>query len=905
MYNPTIVALTETWLDSSIPSSFFCPNNYVIYRSDRTHAKGGGTLLLVKNTVVSKPLELDNNSSIDAVACELLLADNTNIGLLCVYRPPGLTADDNSKLYSIMNTFLDFKLKFNVIVGDFNFPDIQWPDSTSSSQSDAFLYFLQDNFLQQHVRTPTRRASQSILDLVLTTQGTDILNLMVNEEFGSSDHSIIDFVIPTKPIRTKKKIKRRNLRRADWARFQDLLTSSDWSSVFNTDDIDEVWDRFCVTIHTALDSVAPIYEFTIRNSISNSKIRTALRYKRRCYKALVHDCNLSNVVAYERASAIANRAINNEITERENRVLCDTTTKSFWSYVNCRLSQPPRVNSLMLSGTVVDDLSRMSNIFNDYFASNFTVTDSSGISRVTFVDSLEPVALHSVSVCTDDVMEILRHLPAKTSTDINDLSYKILKEGGVILATHLTKLFSLSLLSCRIPSVWKIGIVTPIHKKGAKNIVSNYRPISVTSCCGRVLERIVRNKISMFLSAHHKISPSQHGFTAKRSTDTILLKFYDYVSEAIDHGQAVDSIFFDFSKAFDTIPHDKLILRLRSCGITGNILLWIHDFLTNRQQKVRLDDVFSTLLPVTSGVIQGSVLGPTLFNVFINSIDTVIKHSHILKYADDIRIYLASDKSCSALLNLQSKLQFDIDKIVDWASNSGMFFNITKCFCASFGLSSTLRTYSILDKTIPNKSTFKDLGVTVSTPLSFNNHMDHIVSRAFARLGLVHKIFHTKSKYSILRLFKAYVRPILDFSCIIWNPYTAKYIKKIDRVQRRLCRMIPAIRYLPYREQLKHLGLYSLETRRLRFQLISIFKLLNRFTDINFYSFFKTYDYNKTRGHRWKIIPQYAKHNYRQHFFTNSSIHLWNKLSDDDVSVQTISCFKSRIDSFFIKENIW
>ena len=125
----------------------------------------------------------------------------------------------------------------------------------------------------------------------------------------------------------------------------------------------------------------------------------------------------------------------------------------------------------------------------------------------------------------------------------------------------------------------------------------------------------------------------------------------------------VDSIFFDFSKAFDTVPHDKLISRLHSCGIRGVILQWIKDFLANRYQKGRISNTYSGLLPVLSGVIQGSVLGPTLFNIFVNNIDASIKYSNILKYADDIRIYLASTKSDPAFRDLQYKLQYDIDRI--------------------------------------------------------------------------------------------------------------------------------------------------------------------------------------------------------------------------------------------------
>ena len=345
--------------------------------------------------------------------------------------------------------------------------------------------------------------------------------------------------------------------------------------------------------------------------------------------------------------------------------------------------------------------------------------------------------------------------------------------------------------------------------------------------------------------------------------------------------------------------------RLHSSGISGKILLWITDFLANRCQKVRIGNSYSDSIPVLSGVIQGSVLGPTLFNIFVNNIDTSIKFSYILKYADDLRIYLASTNSDSALKDLHFKLQHDIDKIANWVSDSGMALNISKCFQASFGKSPTPRSYSISGSTIPNKSLFKDLGVLVSVPLSFNKDIDHIVSKAFIRLGLVRKIFHTRSPEAILRLFKAYVRPILEYASIIWNPSAKTYKSKTERVQRRMCRMIPALRQLPYSKQLKHLRLYSLQARRQRYQLITLFKFSRNLTDFDFYSLFEVRTTSKTRGHKLKIVPKFTRHKYRQNFFTNSSVHLWNKLTDEDINAPNITQFKKRIELLLQNESIW
>jgi hypothetical protein len=420
-----------------------------------------------------------------------------------------------------------------------------------------------------------------------------------------------------------------------------------------------------------------------------------------------------------------------------------------------------------------------------------------------------------------------------------------------------------------------------------------------------MLERIVRNKLIEYTIATNLINKTQHGFQNGKSTDTILLKFYDYVSQEVDDNKIVDVVYFDFSKAFDVVPHKKLIRRLNEGGISGKVLMWISNFLSDRRQKVRIGNAFSDPLPVTSGVIQGSVMGPFLFNIFINNVDSSLKYCHILKYADDIRIFISSHKNENDINDMHLKLQYDINKIVEWTAISDMSLNTDKCFHAAFGKSSNTRNYYINDCAIPTKSVFKDLGVTATTPLSFNKHVDVIVSKAYTRLGLIYKLFETKSPRSISRLYKAFVRPILEFSSIIWNPYTQYRIMKIERIQKRMCNMIPAIRGKPYQEQLKLLGLFTLQSRRTRYQLISVFKLRRQITKISFKDLFTTVVNKRTRGHNCTIAPRFARNNYRLNFFTVAVIELWNKLSQEDIDSPSLIEFKNKVQIYLSSHNIW
>ena len=235
-----------------------------------------------------------------------------------------------------------------------------------------------------------------------------------------------------------------------------------------------------------------------------------------------------------------------------------------------------------------------------------------------------------------------------------------------------------------------------------------------------------------------------------------------------------------FSKAFDSVRHDLLLQKLYDIGIRGSLLNWIINYLSNRIQIVNVNGHFSSERRVSSGVIQGSVLGPLFFTIFVNDVDEVIHNSSIIKYADDIRIYRSFKSDCQNQ-NIHSQyFQDDINALYDWSLKWDLKFNIAKCCVLHFGHTNNKTDYKLNDTLLQKKKVEKDLGIFFSVNLKFHEHIDSIVSRANRQLGIITKVFRRKKAENIIPLYKTLVRPLLEYNSIIWSPYSNKYNDRIE-----------------------------------------------------------------------------------------------------------------------------
>ena len=329
-------------------------------------------------------------------------------------------------------------------------------------------------------------------------------------------------------------------------------------------------------------------------------------------------------------------------------------------------------------------------------------------------------------------------------------------------------------------------------------------------------------------------------------------------------------------------------MKLKAHGIYGVVLEWIRRWLTDRKQRVILNGGTSDWLPVLSGVPQGSVLGPCLFLIYKNDIDLNIS-GEMLNFADDTKVICPIEKEENG-----ATLHADLDKLLDWSNKWQMQFNLEKCKVMHFGYNNPCLEYTMGEAKLTVTKSEKDLDVVIDSTLKPAAHIVNCVKKANQMLGMIQRTITYKNKKILLLMYKSLVRPHLEYAVQTWSPHQIGHIRLIEGVQRRFTRMIPELKSLPYEARLKRLNLTTLEIRRIRGDLIEVYKILNGLEKINPDSMFTRFTYN-TRCHTMKLEKKHVHLDSRKYVFTQRVIDYWNALPQTAIDAESINHFKDHL----------
>jgi hypothetical protein len=555
----------------------------------------------------------------------------------------------------------------------------------------------------------------------------------------------------------------------------------------------------------------------------------------------------------------------------------------FWKHVNNlkRNNDFPDVMYLgeNTSSNGQDSCNLFASFFKSVYSSESILTSPNGVQDV--------IHMNTIDLTLSKVFTEISNLPPSFSSGPDGVPPFIIKKCAFTLSIPILKLFKLSLNQGVFPSFWKYSYIQPIFKSGDRQNIENYRGVSLQSAIPKLLDKLVSVHLS---SVCNKILvENQHGFRPGRSTITNLVEYLDDLNNTMERGVQTDSIYTDYSKAFDRVNHDMLIAKMKLMGIQDPALSWFNAFLRNRYQCVKINNYLSVPFEVPSGVTQGSHCGPWLFLLFTNDLSAGLTSPH-LSFADDLKVYRAINS-----IQDSEALQKDIDTLAEWSRVNGLHLNPSKCSVITFSKSKNLSRfiYDLNGDELTRTDQVKDLGVILDTELNLKAHINAIVGKAFKQLGFILRQSKDFSPYIIRTLFLTFVRPCVEYGSIVWSPHYATHIKSIEKVQQKFFKSYAFklgidISDLEYTERCNLLNLQSLEGRRYQQELVFVYKLVNSLIDAP--NLLKLLNFNAP-GHTYNTrnFPLFRCPFHRTNYGLNSPMSRMQRRFNDNCDILDLS----------------
>lgn len=902
--DPDIICGTETWLDSNFSSAELLPPylGFDVHRRDRTTDTHGGVLLAVK-----KELQLSDvtrSKDVEMISGTIQISKRKKLFLASCYRPPRRTDEGYTREATSEIAKLKEKAKKNILIvgGDFNLPDINWNTTNVAGRqypervNRAYLDTIADAGMEQLVRFPTRKSNT--LDLIITTHPGLSQRCRPLPSIGNSDHDIVLFdcaLAPFRPRPTRRKITL--WKKADTEGIkQDFL---DFTPEFMAapDDVHGLWSLLKSKTHEIMENRVPSKMSASRYSHPwmNTDIRRAIRRKQRAHKKARKTGKKRDRDRYRRLQQEVKFHIRDAHKQYMEDIVSEdftTNSKKFWAYVKSKGQDSAGVSPLKnADGFLQSDSAKKAEILNEQFQRAFTTEDTSRIPSMG--DSPFP-AMDDIHIDEGGVRKLLRNLKTDKATGPDSIPAFILKMAADQLAPILVRLFQLSLDTGEVPLDWRQAWVVPIFKKGERHLAANYRPVSLISITCKILEHVVHSSIMKHFDHHAILTNCQHGFRRKRSCETQLIVTVHEIARQLAEGAQVDAILLDFSKAFDKVPHARLLTKLAYYGVRNDTLKWISAFLSQRQQQVALEGVLSSPVGVQSGVPQGTVLGPLLFLAFINDLPESVQFSSVKLFADDSLLFKRISSPADSL-----QLQQDLSSLEQWESTWQMEFNPSKCTVIRIAPNKKKpilpTSYSLHGQTLETTPSSKYLGVLISDDLSWSSHVQATVNKGNRTVGFLRRNFRECTTTVRAATYKAMVRPVLDYASPVWDPISQKDVTELEKVQRRAARYV----HNNYSDRtpgcvtsmLKTLQWEPLADRRLANRLTMLYKINNGIVDINKAEFYTSGD-SRTRGAQ-RLFQERASHPVLFNSFFPRTLRQWNKLDPKTTVAPSLESFQA------------
>ena len=895
-----IITLSETWLYEGFPNEKLLITGYhPPLRLDRENQSAhGGVAIYVRENMYYKHRADLHVPGLEAIWIEVDINRETML-VGCFYRAPSELVGYYDLIDESIRLALQSPHKV-FILGDFN-------SDCKDYVHRHILRIMNLNGLHQLIREPTRKEGDSItlIDLILTPC-PEVLETVGVLPSVKSDHRCVYLEIKnTRPINYRFKRTLYMYSKLNEQEFLNKASAIDWNDIVTTGTVDYAAELFSKKLFDIGTACMPVKTIVVKDKDApwiTEEIKKLIRKKQNIHtlaKTLdsVWSWNLFKQIRNNLVDVIRNRKeeYEKELEERINSQ-ANFGNKDWWKIVNSFFNRQNALSSEIPpikdvdSGEIIYPPEEKAELFNSFFVKQSLIENADDDPPHIQENDLAAPALEFT---LEMVQNVIKELDQRKAVGPDLIHNKLLVKAINIISGPLADLFSRSLNEQKFPTTWKIAHVTPIYKKGDKSLCTNYRPISLLSCVGKVMEKCIQQHLLKYLTENSLLTTSQSGFIPGDSTIYQLLSIYDDFCKSIDQQCTTQALFFDISKAFDRVWHRGLIHKLNAIGIRGSLLNWFSDYLSDRKQAVVIKGKISTYKAVTSGVPQGSVLGPTLFLIYINDIVDNIK-SKVKLFADDTSMYLRLNDGLARTAILNS----DIQKILTWSNSWKVDFNPTKTELLTISNHRQPDTYPLMfeNNILIETHTHKHLGVVLQDDCRWKSHIESIVAKIRPQIACLRSFKHKFNRKTLEILYKAYILPHLDYADVVWDNCSLAMANDLENAHLDALRTITgSVRGTSHNKLYTESGFLPLRIRRERHKLTLFFKIVNGlvppYLTTNLPPLVSDTNPYPRRRPLERQVPQFRLELYRSSFFPSSTV-LWNDLPDNIKNTASISHFK-------------
>ena len=789
------MSITESTIDGYHPP----------IRLDRS-AQGGGVAVWVKANLVYEHLSMIDCGNHEIIWLTVNLQCRKKMVIGALYRPGSASGYDVSLLQHL-DSCLDATRSYGssiLLAGDFNVHNENWLGSSKTTRAGEYLEELcAAHGLHQHVETATRGANP--LDLILSDLG-DSVRVDVTSPIGSSDHSVLLASIPTCPHRerrTSRQVWRYN--KADWGRLNNFFRMTDWNHCLQGNP-EDACIRVTTKILEGMDQFIPSKKLITRPSDPSwwtPECTAAVRAKQHCWKRHRTHPSMQNEQKYKESSANCAATIKcakslESIRLRQKLSTGSMSSKEWWSTVK-RAGGHGRQRGIPAirdeAGNEHSTTQEIATCFGRFFADKCSLGESGDFNDadVPLFPNRCTTTIRNIRFRPATVERLLRQLDPAKATGPDGVPARVLRHCSAALASPLSVLFSLCFRHGIQPAMWKTASVVPVHKKQSRSALKNYRPVSLLSVVSKVMEKIVNKSLMNHMEKRNLLSAHQFGFRSGLGAADLLTSMNHEWLKSLNSGGAVRVLAVDIAGAFDKVSHYGVLHKLKSYGISGDLHRWLSNYLTDRNLQVTVGGATSPRFPITAGVPQGSILGPTLFLVYVNDAADVLPAGVCpATYADDTTIYSKLSSAKDAAEECQS-FQVGVTALATWGKTWRVKFEPSKSQAMTISrhrLAWHIPQVQFNGLLVDEVNSLKLLGVVFDRYLSYGPHLHSTAIRASQRIGFLRKASGVLTLQGKITAYKGFVRPVMEYCPLVWLGAAPCHLSRLHRVQKRALSLI-------------------------------------------------------------------------------------------------------------------